>query len=127
MVGVMGVHKDCLGDGVGVLVANPHGYNQMKLILGDDCIGIHVLTNGKTRLLRYLMREEHPDVSEACRRYISDERDFADFEAEHQVVNESALEDAVETVKGIIESYIKKEEKAKTIGFDYTYHLPKRK
>lgn len=54
-----------------------------------DVYPIYVYASPKTRLIRSLNREQNPDCTEICRRFLSDEKDFSlvDFDYE-QIINE---------------------------------------
>ena len=56
--------------GVKTLLANPN----------VDVYIIEIYASDKTRMLRSLSRESHPDVKEIVRRYSADEEDFKDFD-----------------------------------------------
>lgn len=73
-----GTMKSSLHDGVNVGVFNPEGYDNLCSTLPDDVkvVGFFIDVNDKTRLLRQLNREEHPDVHEIVRRFGTDEADF---------------------------------------------------
>lgn len=64
-------------DKINIGVFNPAG---VEALLEDprlDVFVIEVLVNDKTRLLRCLNRENKPDCTEVCRRFLTDEKDFA--------------------------------------------------
>ena len=63
-------------DKINIGVFNPAG---VEALLEDprlDVFVIHVTTKDKTRMLRCLNRETHPDCAEICRRFLTDEKDF---------------------------------------------------
>ena len=63
-------------DKINIGVFNPAG---VEALLEDprlDVFVIDVLVNDKTRLLRCLNRENKPDCTEICRRFLTDEKDF---------------------------------------------------
>ena len=65
---------------VNIGVFNPAG---VACLLEDDDLDIQlyiVEASDKTRMLRQLNREEHPDVREIVRRFKTDEDDFEDME-----------------------------------------------
>ena len=47
---------------------------------------VRVVTANKTRLKRALNREDVPDCAEICRRYLADEKDFADLDFDYWIV-----------------------------------------
>lgn len=47
---------------------------------------VRVVTANKTRLQRALNREDVPDCTEICRRYLADEKDFADLDFDYWIV-----------------------------------------
>lgn len=58
-------------------------------IIGINCLlqdsriivkPIMIYTDDKTRLLRSLIREEKPDCAEICRKFMTEEKDFDDFD-----------------------------------------------
>lgn len=58
----------------------------LDILLQDsrfDIVPIYISVTKKNRLIRMLSREEEPDINEVIRRYQADEKDFADFFAEH--------------------------------------------
>ena len=80
-------------DGIDILLDNP----QVSLYV------VYVSASAKTRLLRSLHREEEPDVDEIVRRYLADEKDFADFYAENCLVSNETNNSLEESARGIIE------------------------
>lgn len=75
-----GTMKSSLVDGINVGVWNPEGYDCLRETLKFDKDIIlqpyWLICDDKTRLLRQLNREEHPDVHEIVRRFGTDEEDF---------------------------------------------------
>ena len=47
---------------------------------------VRVVTANKTRLQRSLNREDTPDCTEICRRYLADEKDFADLDFDYWIM-----------------------------------------
>lgn len=45
---------------------------------------VYVWAEGKTRLLRSLKRESKPNCEEICRRYLADEKDFAELDEDFE-------------------------------------------
>ena len=51
--------------------------------------------------MRYLNREENPDVDEIIRRYQSDRKDFATLPFDYEIINNNNLDDlgiAIDTI-----------------------------
>ena len=69
---------------VNIGVFNPAGMVAIKEDSRLDVIPIKVEASDKTRLLRQLNREENPDVAEIIRRFRTDEKDFREYEMEHE-------------------------------------------
>lgn len=75
--------KDCLNIGV----FNIQG---IKCLLEDsrlNVIPIFVSASDKIRLKRALSREENPDCSEICRRFLADEKDFLEVDFNYITLN----------------------------------------
>ena len=67
-------------DKINIGVFNPAG---VEALLEDPRLNViifEVNAPDKQRLMRYLNREEMPDCAEMCRRYFTDEKDFADLD-----------------------------------------------
>lgn len=90
------LRSDCINIGV----FNPTGVESMMHYPDINVKVFYITASDKTRLLRQLNREEHPDVKEIIRRYHADEIDFEDLtDIPHTVIeNEGALLDAVRAV-----------------------------
>lgn len=75
-----GTMKSSLVDGVNVGVWNPEGYDCLRETVKFDkdvkLLPYYVKCDDKTRLLRSLNRERHPDVHKIVRRFQADEEDF---------------------------------------------------
>ena len=75
-----GTMKSALSDGINVGVWNPEGYDCLRETVKFDkdikLLPYWLQCDDKTRLLRQLNREEHPDVHEIVRRFGTDEEDF---------------------------------------------------
>lgn len=75
-----GTMKSTLRDGINVGVWNPEGYDCLRETVKFDpeikLFAYYLQCDDKTRLLRQLNREEHPDVHEIVRRFGTDEEDF---------------------------------------------------
>lgn len=64
-------------DGINIGVYNPEGIAILQNIPGVAVYPIFIDASDKTRLLRQLNRETHPDVKEIIRRFKADEDDFS--------------------------------------------------
>jgi guanylate kinase len=67
-------------DKINIGVFNPAG---VEALLEDSRLNVKVfeiVAPDKQRLMRYLNREEYPDCAEMCRRYFTDEKDFAELD-----------------------------------------------
>ena len=60
-------------------VMNPEGIRQVYSQENLDIHLFYISAPDKERLLRQLTREEYPDVSEVCRRFLADEKDFCNL------------------------------------------------
>lgn len=68
-------------DKINVIVINPDGFISLASNNKIDIVGAFELkVNDKERLLRQLKREDNPNVDEIIRRYITDKKDFQEFE-----------------------------------------------
>lgn len=92
---------------VNIGVFNPAGVR--SLLDRDDCdvIIAWVQAADKTRLLRQLNREEHPDVNEIIRRYQTDVEDFKEIDFSHYIIPNETWDDfnrGVETIVGWVQT-----------------------
>ena len=71
-------------DKVNIGVFNPAGMVALKEDPRLEVIPVKVEAADKVRLLRQLNREDDPDVAEIIRRYQTDEKDFREYEEEHE-------------------------------------------
>lgn len=71
-------------DKVNIGVFNPAGMVAIKEDPRLDVIPVKVEASDKVRLMRQLNREDNPNVAEIIRRYQTDEKDFREYEAEHE-------------------------------------------
>lgn len=67
-------------DKINIGVFNPAGVEALLEDSRLDVAVFEVVAPDKQRLMRYLNREENPDCAEMCRRYFTDEKDFADLD-----------------------------------------------
>ena len=79
-------------DGIDILIDNP------KI----DLYVVEVQASAKTRLLRSLNREEHPDVDEIVRRYLADQNDFEHFYGWNSVFHNEGLIDLNEAARSVL-------------------------
>lgn len=63
-------------DKINIGVFNPAGVEALIQDARLDVMIIYIDADDKTRLMRALNREEHPDCVEICRRFLADEHDF---------------------------------------------------
>lgn len=73
-------------DKVNIGVFNPAGVEALLQSPELNVEVIYVDASDKTRLMRYLNRSENPDCAEMCRRYKTDEEDFADLNFEYHYI-----------------------------------------
>ena len=74
-------------DKINIGVFNPDG---VKALLKDERLNVlvfEIVAPDKQRLIRYLSREENPDCAEMCRRYFTDEKDFAELDFDRRQID----------------------------------------
>lgn len=64
-------------------VFNPAGITALLEAPNINLTVIYIDALDKERLMRYLDREDDPDCAEMCRRYFTDEKDFADLDFDY--------------------------------------------
>lgn len=64
---------------INIGVFNPSGIDILLDIPMVKLFIVYVIADDKIRVMRQLLREEHPDVAEIVRRYSTDEEDFVHF------------------------------------------------
>lgn len=64
-------------------VFNPAGVTALLEAPNINLTVIYIDALDKERLMRYLDREDDPDCAEMCRRYLADEKDFADLDFDY--------------------------------------------
>lgn len=71
---------------INVGVFNPQGIRNL-LSHSDtiDILPVWIQAGEKERLLRSLNREQNPNCAEVCRRFLADQKDFANIEFEHEI------------------------------------------
>ena len=74
-------------------VFNPDGIRAMSGMPDLDVTVYKITCSDKTRLLRQLNREQHPNVDEIVRRYKTDKEDFFDLEFYYTEVENEDKED----------------------------------
>lgn len=71
-------------DKINIGVFNPEGISNLylkRITLHDiEILPVWIKVDDKTRLLRSLKREKNPDCEEICRRFLTDKKDFEEFE-----------------------------------------------
>lgn len=106
-----GLTKEELEKGKYVIaIVNPEGYRQIKKIYGNKVCSILIESDIKTRIDRYLNRDEVDDIKalECCRRVVVDEKDFKDVVTDYKVMNTNK-EEAYNKLLGIINSVVAKD------------------
>ena len=91
-----GIHKsEIVNDNINIIVAEPHGYHQIKNKYSDRVIGFYVECDDAERILRMLKREINSNnlksvVEEIIRRYPNDEIDFKEVyrETKYGIIND---------------------------------------
>ena len=98
---------------INIGVFNPSGVKNIienfnyKIII----LPILIATDNKTRLLRSLNREDFPDCTEICRRFLADEKDFENLDFSYNMYYNDNLPSPID--KDAIYHYIKGYFKAK--------------
>ena len=73
-------------DKINVGVFNPQGIrNLLKHSDTIDILPVWIQAKEKERLLRSLDREQNPNCAEICRRFLADQKDFANIEFEYEI------------------------------------------
>ena len=72
-----------------LVIVNPEGYRQIKKLYGDKVCSILIDADIKTRIDRYLNRDEVDDLKalECCRRVLADEAMFKGLEFDYYINN----------------------------------------
>lgn len=91
-----GISKDSLKqDKINIGVFNPTGIRSLLDHPEVNLKVFYIQAGPKTRLVRQLIRENHPDVDEIVRRYGTDERDFSTVDFDYiELLNEELLDAA---------------------------------
>lgn len=91
-------------DVVNIGVFNPTGIDSLLARPDVEVTVYYIQVSPKTRLLRQLNREQHPDVAEIIRRYSTDEIDFSDLDFEFIALMNETVEDLQFNIKEILSS-----------------------
>lgn len=99
---------------INIGVFNPSGVKNIIENFNYKIITLPILiiTDNKTRLLRSLNREEFPDCTEICRRFLADEKDFENLNFSYKIYFNDDLSSLID--KDAIYHWIKSYFKAKT-------------
>lgn len=84
---------------INIGVFNPSG---VSFLLEDPRVEVYpiwIQASDKRRLMRSLNREANPDCAEICRRFATDEADFADIDFEYLVYNNESNDNLPELRK----------------------------
>lgn len=71
--------EDLKKNQINIGVFNRTGLEVLRKMPNINLLDFYITASAKERVMRQLMREEHPDVDEIVRRYKTDEEDFEDF------------------------------------------------
>ena len=74
-------------DKINIGVFNPAGICSLLKDPRVEVIVCKVECDDKTRLMRSLNREEHPDCAEICRRYFTDKEDFENLDFSYFIIS----------------------------------------
>lgn len=99
-----GTGLDALSDSkINIGVYNLEGVETLHQS-GFDVFSVYIDEQDKVRLIRYLNREQSPDIDEMFRRYRTDERDFEGYE---DTVNYSvSYDEALDLLSSVIEEKV---------------------
>ena len=86
-------------------VFNPDGIRALQGRPDIDLTVYRIICSDKTRLLRQLNREDHPNVDEIVRRYKTDKDDFYDLEFEYTELQNEINLDLSLAVKKILSQH----------------------
>ena len=92
-------------------IVNPHGFRQLKEVYGDKVCSIQIDADAKTRIMRYLDRDEtyESKAEECCRRFLADQRDFKDLVTDFIVYNDTTLKEGLEGLHNIVKMVVAKD------------------
>lgn len=66
---------------------------------------VYIRTSDKTRLLRSLNREASPNCEEICRRFFTDEQDFADIPFDYKEVFNNETDPLTVTIHSVLNNF----------------------
>jgi len=89
---------------INIGVFNINGIEQLLANEEIECLPIRIICSDKIRLIRQLNREEDPDCSEICRRFLADEKDFCSFVFEYYGIynNTNEVQPVIHQISDII-------------------------
>ena len=90
-------------DAVNIGVFNPAGIRSLRKFDNIDLIVYKIVCSDKTRMLRQLNREEHPNVDEIVRRYKTDKEDFSNLDFYYTEIENEDEEDMELAVEAILQ------------------------
>lgn len=90
-------------DTINIGVFNPAGIRSLCQFDNIDLIVYKIVCSDKTRMLRQLNREEHPDVDEIVRRYKTDKEDFSNLDFYYTEIENEDEEDMELAVEAILQ------------------------
>ena len=90
-------------DTINIGVFNPAGIRSLRKFDNIDLIVYKIVCSDKTRMLRQLNREEHPDVDEIVRRYKTDKEDFSNLNFYYTEIENEDEEDMELAVEAILQ------------------------
>ena len=72
---------------INIGIFNPEGVRNIILSYHQyiDILPVWIKTPEKTRLLRSLKRENNPDCTEICRRFLADQKDFSNIDFDYEI------------------------------------------
>ena len=90
-------------DAINIGVFNPAGIRSLREFNDIDLIVYKIVCSDKTRMLRQLNREEHPNVDEIVRRYKTDKEDFSNLDFYYTEIENEDKEDMELAVEAILQ------------------------
>lgn len=93
-----------------IVIVNPYGLQQLKKIYGDRVCSILIDSDAKTRIIRYLDRDNSDEqkVEECCRRFLADQDDFRNLKTDYIVKNDN-LKKAIKELTTIVKNVVAKD------------------
>lgn len=90
-------------DQVNIGVFNIEGIRNLRKQEDITVYPIYVGCDDKTRLLRQLSREVHPDCAEICRRFLTDKKDFDSIDFDYTYLdNTKSIQNVIENLGQIL-------------------------